>query len=179
MKQKYKYHLAFLLGIALVVASLAGCARKPVVDTKKAYMQDIYNDLKKALPNNEAEVVVLEDSVKVIFKNAVLFPVAQAEILEEMYPSFERFAKVLNKYVNTNMIITGHTDNTGTREGNRILSEERAQNTKRLLMTYNVDGERMTPMGQGELVPIADNDTAAGRAKNRRIEFIILYNNQL
>lgn len=163
------------LGICCVALVFA-CAKKPTESAEKVYMQNLYSDLKASFSDNSAEVMIIEDSVKVIFKNGVLFDVGESDILEGMQSNFKRFADVLNKYSSTNIIITGHTDNSGTPEGNKILSAKRAKSAWQLLADNKVDGERMTPLGQGQMIPIATNSTAEGRALNRRIEFVILYN---
>ncbi len=70
--------------------------------------------------------------------------------------------------------IQGHTDNTGTREHNQQLSDARASSVKTWLVAAGVDGSRLVPRGYGQDRPLAPNVTAANRARNRRVQFIIL-----
>ena len=69
--------------------------------------------------------------------------------------------------------IDGHTDNVGSPEKNITLSQSRAEIVKNYLTTKSVDGSKLTTTGFGQTKPIADNKTAEGRAKNRRVEFRI------
>jgi len=66
--------------------------------------------------------------------------------------------------------IEGYTDNTGTAEKNLALSQSRADAVEAYLVKKKIDGSRMTATGFGQDNPVADNKTAAGRAKNRRVE---------
>ena len=66
--------------------------------------------------------------------------------------------------------ISGHTDNTGKQEKNQALSEARANAVKAFLVSKGISENRLTAAGFGPDQPVADNKTAAGRAKNRRVE---------
>ena len=72
-----------------------------------------------------------------------------------------------------NLSINGHTDNKGDKGKNMILSQKRAEAVKKYLENKGIDPQRLTAQGFGETMPVADNSTAAGRAKNRRVEFKI------
>lgn len=152
---------------------LFSCAASRKSSSPHQYMNKQYMELKGIL--NEAEVSIIKDSVKVIFPNNVLFASASDQLKEEIRPTFARFADVLKKYDKTKIIVTGYTDNTGTDQYNNELSEKRAVSGKQLLMENGVASERMYTWGFGSRVPAASNDTEEGRAKNRRVEFVILY----
>lgn len=80
---------------------------------------------------------------------------------------------VLKAYPNLKVEIGGHTDKTGTEIANKRISEKRAISCKKYLMDkFGISGDRMTIKAYGSSKPIADNSTAEGRAKNRRVEFI-------
>jgi outer membrane protein OmpA-like peptidoglycan-associated protein len=85
----------------------------------------------------------------------------------------DEVATVLTAHPKTSIRIEGHTDATGAPEANRILSQSRADVTKRYLVERGVDGGRIETIGFGADRPIAPNDTAEGRAKNRRTELIV------
>lgn len=157
---------------ALIV--LTSCAASKKLTAEQQYMNKQYKELKTVL--NEAEVSILNDSLKVIFPDHVLFATASDQLKDDIKPTFERFAGVLNKYDKTKIMITGHTDNTGAETYNRDLSEKRAVSAKQLLNSNKVNNERMFTWGLADHVPVADNATDAGKAKNRRVEFVILYN---
>jgi outer membrane protein OmpA-like peptidoglycan-associated protein len=70
--------------------------------------------------------------------------------------------------------VVGHTDSNGEADGNRRLSERRAQSVRDyLVVTYGFDGSRFAVDGQGEDTPVASNDTAQGRRSNRRVEVLV------
>ncbi|MCW3467665.1 OmpA family protein [Chitinophaga nivalis] len=163
----------FWLSVAAAIVFLASCATSKKAINPHTYMNKQYKELKSVL--NDAEVSIIKDSVKVIFPNNVLFASSSDELKEEVKPTFERFAGVLNKYDKTKILITGHTDNTGAAAYNRDLSEKRAASAKRLLGSEKVSSDRMFTWGLSDRDPIAGNDTEAGKARNRRVEFVILY----
>ena len=159
--------------VAAAVTLLASCAASRKTPSTQQYMNKQYKELKDVL--NEAEVSIISDSVKVIFPNSVLFASGADQLKEEIKPTFGRFANVLKKYEKTKIIVTGYTDNTGNEQYNNTLSEKRAVNGKALLVENGVAADRMFTWGFGQRVPVASNDTEEGRAKNRRVEFVILY----
>jgi outer membrane protein OmpA-like peptidoglycan-associated protein len=160
------------LAISLIL--LASCAASRKMSKEQRYMNDQYRELKHAL--NEADVSIIKDSIKVIFSYGVLFETSSDQLKDGIKPAFQRFATVLNKYDKTKIIVTGHTDNTGTSAYNRELSEKRALSAKQLLGSSQVQEDRIFTWGMGEREPLAANDTEEGRARNRRVEFVILYN---
>jgi outer membrane protein OmpA-like peptidoglycan-associated protein len=142
---------------------------------RKKYMDNTYTDFKKTL--NDADVVLLTDTVKIIFKNPIIFEFNKATILPEMMPSFERMAKVLLQHSKTEILVVGHTDSVGgDNTNNQQLSIRRADSAVNVLAYYKVSHERMDTWGLGSKEPVASNATEEGRARNRRVEFIVLYN---
>lgn len=160
--------LALLASIVLIVSCGAGKHNK-----KQRELNKTYKTLKKELP--EAQVTMVYDTIKIMFPESVLFSSGSAEINESFMPKMETFAKVLNKFEKTSILINGYTDNTGTAKINQTLSNDRALNSKNTLNKYHVPNSRMYHWGRGESNPIASNDTPEGRKKNRRVEFIVLY----
>ncbi|RBL92862.1 OmpA family protein [Chitinophaga flava] len=157
----------------LAIAFMASCASSKKSSSPHVYMNKQYKELKDVL--NQAEVSIINDSVKVIFPNNVLFASSSDQLKEEIKPTFGRFAAILNKYNKTKILITGHTDSTGTASYNRELSEKRAVSAKALLGEYKVNNDRMFTWGLADRHPIATNSTEEGKARNRRVEFVILY----
>jgi OOP family OmpA-OmpF porin len=82
---------------------------------------------------------------------------------------------ILKKYDAANLIIEGHTDNTGDDTSNMLLSQKRTESVKVYLMGKGIMESRLTAVGFGETRPIADNKTSLGRAKNRRVELRTSY----
>lgn len=85
------------------------------------------------------------------------------KILDQVYES-------LAEWTNVRLEIQGHTDSQGGSEYNRNLSQSRAEAVKFYLVQKGIDPSRLQAIGYGEESPIAENSTAAGRAKNRRVE---------
>ena len=102
---------------------------------------------------------------------AVRFDTDKSDIKDEYQGEIEDFADFMREYNNTRATIEGHTDSTSTEDYNQALSERRANAVRNeLIMRYGIAASRLTAVGFGETQPVASNDTAAGRAQNRRIE---------
>jgi outer membrane protein OmpA-like peptidoglycan-associated protein len=114
-----------------------------------------------------------QDNLDVNFKSDLLFDTNSFMLKPGAMDDLAKFAKVLNDYPQTNIIVTGHTDNRGSAEHNQKLSEERAEAVKNVLVSEAVEPSRITTVGLGASKPIADNGTEAGRAKNRRVDITI------
>jgi len=86
----------------------------------------------------------------------------------------ENVAAIMKAYPKVNILFRGHTDNTGSAEGNKSLSASRALSVKNTLVEMGVASARINTQGMGSIDPIADNTTAEGRAKNRRIDVSVV-----
>lgn len=171
MEMKKKFYFSTLSLALLLIISCGG--QKKLARQKHTYMKAAYTELKEAV--NEAEVTILNDTVKVLFPEHLLFKKNYSTIEKENFPLMERFANALNKYNKTSILINGYTDKTGGDQLNEKLSQNRADSAKNVLQNFKVVPERMYTWGLGVKNPIADNNTEEGRRKNRRVEFIILY----
>jgi len=103
------------------------------------------------------------------------FESGKATIKSKSYPLLNQIAKIFIDNTNYIVEVQGHTDNTGKAEVNQELSEKRANAVRDYLIAQGVDFQRLTAVGYGQDQPIADNATKAGRAKNRRVEFKITF----
>lgn len=161
-----------LLGaIALFLMQGTVSCRTP--KTKGKYMSKTFKRLKKDLPF--ADVSKLNDTVKVIFPSNLMFGVNSSSISESVLPKMNRFAIALNKFNKTAILVNGHTDNVGEENYNIALSTKRADTAKAALILYKVNPSRINTWGLGMRHPIASNETEEGKARNRRVEFVILY----
>ncbi len=117
-----------------------------------------------------------EDVKKVEFaaKN-IYFATGSAKLLAKSYKPLDEVAKILNENNGLKLNIDGHTDNTGNADKNSALSQTRADAVKAYLASKGVSEDSMTATGHGSDEPVADNNTASGRAKNRRVELKISY----
>ncbi len=99
------------------------------------------------------------------------FASGKATIRRDSYKVLKRAIRVLNKYPELRIEVSGHTDSVGSRNSNVDLSERRADAVKQYFVDAGIDSSRIETKGLGPDEPIADNDTKSGRAENRRIEF--------
>jgi outer membrane protein OmpA-like peptidoglycan-associated protein len=104
----------------------------------------------------------------------VLFATGKADVAAGGLRSIDKLAEFLKKNPNRNLLIEGHTDNTGNEDFNLKLSQQRADAVRDQLVSRGVAPERITTKGYGPKYPAVDNDSAAGRQQNRRVEVLVL-----
>ena len=134
------------------------------------YMDRQAAALKKNLP--EAEVVRDGDKVYVSLPSGILFDTGKDMLKPAAKDSLSKAAATL-KASETNIIVQGHTDSTGSAAVNQPLSEKRAGHVRDFLAANGVPASRMTAIGYGSSNPAVANDTAADRALNRRVQLEI------
>jgi len=100
------------------------------------------------------------------------FDTGKAMIKPESGPIIEQIASLLKDNADLKLSVEGHTDNVGTPQSNKTLSEERAKSVVAAIVELGVDAGRLTAVGWGQEKPVADNRTEDGRAKNRRVEIV-------
>lgn len=141
------------------------------------YMDKQAEELRKDLEG--AKVERIGEGIKITFDSGILFNFDSSELTPTSRANIADLAKTLNKYNDTDILIQGHTDSRGPEDYNQKLSEERAESVARYLTDLNVAQTRITTVGYGETMPVADNSTAEGRALNRRVEVAIYANDKL
>jgi outer membrane protein OmpA-like peptidoglycan-associated protein len=104
----------------------------------------------------------------------IVFEASKATIMKGSFKTLDAAVKVLTDYVALRMEISGHSDTSGNADKNTQLSKERAEAVKQYFVEKGVAAERLESRGAGSAEPVADNKTAEGRAKNRRIEISLL-----
>ena len=109
----------------------------------------------------------------VITLGDVLFDTNQAQLRSGGMRSVQRLADFFKQYPQRKVMIEGFTDSVGTSSRNQDLSNERAQSVRTALLGMGVSTDRISSRGYGESYPAANNDTAAGRQQNRRVEIIV------
>lgn len=109
-------------------------------------------------------------------KGTINFERAKADLTSDSTQTLKDLAQIANECPSFSVQIEGHTDAEGTDERNQRLSDRRARAVADFLSQNGVDARRLTTVGYGATRPIADNATAEGRAKNRRIEFTVRVN---
>lgn len=104
----------------------------------------------------------------------VFFSTGKTDITLSAQRNVDKLAQLLNKFPTRNVLIEGHTDNTGPEDFNVALSQKRADAVKNLLVAKGVSPDRITTKGYGLKNPVVSNDTPLGREQNRRVEVIVL-----
>ena len=148
-------------------------------DTDGDGLKDSEDDCPKTpgpISNKGCPVIeeAVEEILKVAFDN-LEFASSKAIILSASKPSLDELSKVMLENESFNLLISGHTDNVGKAQTNLNLSKKRAQAVEAYLTAKGLDKARMTVKYFGETSPIADNKTAEGRQKNRRVEMKITF----
>jgi outer membrane protein OmpA-like peptidoglycan-associated protein len=129
-------------------------------------------ELRRDLGGNVG-VVNTGQEIVVTMPQDILFAVDSAALRPDLRRDLQTVASSLLSYPDTLIIVTGHTDNTGSAAYNQSLSERRASAVSAELIANGVPGRRVVSRGAGLTQPIASNATAAGRAQNRRVEIVI------
>ncbi len=120
--------------------------------------------------DQEAEPPTINEELSL---DPITFEVLSSTITGEGRAVLDQAAEYLTANPDITVEIAGHTDSDGDEQANLRLSQARAESVKAYLEGRGVDGARMIPMGYGETRPVAPNDTTDGKARNRRIEFVI------
>ena len=125
-----------------------------------------------------ATVIRQGEGILVKFDSGILFDTGKADLKPAARTNLANLSASLQKNPQTNILIVGHTDNTGADNYNMQLSSQRAE-AVRSFLSQSVNPSRLSVQGKGENEPIADNSTETGRAQNRRVEIAIVANEQL
>ncbi len=152
-----------------------------IIDGQNKKVQELFDNVKKALMGfNSDELTVREEGGKIYIamSEKLLFQSASAEVNDMGKEALGKLADVLNKQVDIDVYIEGHTDSipikTAVFKDNWDLSVMRATSVVRILTeTYAVNPLQIQPSGRGEFKPVDTNSTPEGRAKNRRTEIIM------
>ncbi|QCT95308.1 OmpA family protein [Caminibacter mediatlanticus TB-2] len=126
-------------------------------------------------PNTPKGFKVDQNGCAITYNFEINFDTNSAKIKPEYMPKIEKFAEFLKNHPDVKAEIQGYTDNRGSATYNMILSEKRAKAVYEALLKLGVNKDQITFVGYGEANPIASNDTAEGRAKNRRVVAKIYY----
>lgn len=144
----------------------------------EALRQRIASDIATSLNptytvSNGLRVAASEQSLldSALADRIIEFESGKATLAESGAAILDQMSAVLLKMKNRPVEVIGHTDDSGSRAGNLSLSQARAEAVKAYLITRGIDAESISVSGEGPDRPVADNRTADGRARNRRIEF--------
>ena len=160
--------------IGAVVGGTAGALIGKKMDKQK-------KELEASLPEEAVVETINEgEALKVTFDSGILFATNSSTVSAASKSALRNLATSLNANPDTDIKIVGHTDSTGKVDYNQTLSEKRAKSVYDYLMEdQGISSTRMTFEGKGIHEPVADNATPEGRAKNRRVEILILPNQRM
>lgn len=149
-----------------VIGGVAGAVTGNIMDRQAA-------ELRNDFGNGQIEVINTGNELIVRMPEAILFATDSSALNTNLRSDLFVLADSLNKYPQSIVTVTGHTDNTGSAGYNQDLSERRASSVAAVLRSGGVSSSRLRVVGAGENRPIATNQTASGRAQNRRVDITI------
>ncbi|GAB2960340.1 hypothetical protein GCM10027048_30010 [Hymenobacter coalescens] len=160
--------------IGAITGAAVGGATGAVIGRK---MDKQAEELQRDMKNARVERV--GEGIKITFDAGILFDTNKSDLRAASQTEIQKMAEVLKKYPDTNVLVEGHTDNTGSDAINQPLSERRAQAVANYTVQQGVESGRITTKGYGSTQPVADNTTAEGKQANRRVEIAIYANEKM
>jgi outer membrane protein OmpA-like peptidoglycan-associated protein len=158
---------------AIIGAAIGGTAGALIGNYMDRQAEEMQRDIKNA------KIERVGEGIKITFDSGILFQTNSSDLQTTAKSNIESLAKILNKYEDTNILIEGHTDSTGSAEYNQALSERRAEAVANYAKGLGVASPRFSTVGYGKNQPVATNTTVEGRQANRRVEVAIFANDKL
>jgi outer membrane protein OmpA-like peptidoglycan-associated protein len=164
------------------IASLEGQSLKERQEKERLLAEKKFNQKYSSIQDyfkpREAEVYKKQNQVIIRLK-AMQFPVGQSVIMPENYGLLSKVQRAIRTFGEPDVIIGGHTDNTGSEDLNEHLSQKRADAVRRYFVANRtLPYEKIIAVGYGSMRPLASNASESGRAMNRRIDVIITPDNK-
>lgn len=157
--------------IGAAVGALAGAGVGHYMDRQQQVLE---KKLSAQRASNELNITRIGgDALKIGIASDASFAVNSANLNPSAQGTFNTIANVLKQFDKTAIHVVGFTDNTGTKQYNLKLSQERAQAVANFLESRGINPQRVLTWARGESQPVASNATAAGRAKNRRVAIVL------
>lgn len=158
---------------AIIGAAIGGTAGALIGNYMDRQAEEMQRDIQGA------KIERVGEGIKITFDSGILFATNSADLQPAAKENIGKLATILNKYEDTNILVEGHTDSTGSTDYNQGLSERRAASVASYAKSMNVKGDRFTTVGYGETQPVMSNSTSEGRQANRRVEIAIFANDDL
>jgi outer membrane protein OmpA-like peptidoglycan-associated protein len=158
---------------AIIGAAVGGAAGAYIGNYMDKQAEEMERDIEGA------KIERVGEGIKITFASGILFDVGKSAVKPDAGTNLQNLASILNKYEDTEVLVEGHTDATGSEDSNMDLSLRRAQSVSNYLQNWQVMATRMHIQGYGEAQPIASNETEDGRQANRRVEIAIFANDKL
>lgn len=154
-----------------IIGAAVGGAAGAVIGRR---MDQQAGELERDIPGAAVERV--GEGILVTFDSGILFDYDSAAVKPAARDNLRKLVTSLEKYPGTNVVLVGHTDADGADAYNQTLSERRAAAAADYLVTQGVPRARIDATGRGETEPVGANDSASGKAQNRRVEIAIFAN---
>lgn len=162
------------------VGGAAGAIIGRYMDKQKRELDEqLERENRNRPPEEQVKVERVGEGIQITMGSGILFDFNKATLRPEARRNLAVMAETFKKYADTDLLITGHTDNIGSDEVNNRLSRQRAEAVADYLVSLGVDRKRLMTRGLGKTEPIADNSTPQGRQQNRRVEIAIYANEKL
>lgn len=161
--------------LGAVIGSVVGGVVGGIIGSK---MDREAREIEQAIPGAEVTRVG-EGIVMTLRENAIRFEVGKSSLTAQARQNLDRLVPIFQEHADTYIEIHGHTDSTGSLQLNQRLSEDRALSVARYLISRGIASSRLRTKGFGPSSPVDTNETAAGRAANRRVEFAIYANEKM
>lgn len=158
--------------IGAAVGGTAGALIGKKMDKQK-------KEIEQSVPDATVETVNDGEALKITFDSGILFATNSSTVSDASKSALHNFSNTLKANPDTYIKIIGHTDNTGNVDYNQTLSEKRAKSVDDYLLSQGISQDRMTYEGKGIHEPIGDNSTVEGRSLNRRVEILIVANENM
>ncbi|MDN2483322.1 OmpA family protein [Vibrio astriarenae] len=131
-------------------------------------------ELRQELLNSGVQIERNGERIELIIASDISFNSGGYDLQPSIKPTLDSIAKVMNRYPESNLLIEGHTDSTGSLELNELLAKARANSVQTALTSSGLEYNRTRTQGFGPHKPMCDNATPEGRACNRRVELTII-----
>ena len=158
---------------AIIGAAVGGTAGALIGNYMDKQAEEMQNDI------SGAKIERVGEGIKITFDSGILFATNSSTLEYQAKSNIDKLAVILNKYPDTNILVTGHTDADGSDSYNQTLSEKRAKSVSDYAMSQGVNSLRLSVIGLGEKEPLASNETVDGKRLNRRVEIAIFANDDL
>ncbi|HLF15325.1 MAG TPA: OmpA family protein [Bacteroidota bacterium] len=158
---------------AIIGAAIGGTAGVLIGNYMDKQAEEMQRDIEGA------KIERIGEGIKITFESGILFATNSSDLQPAAQENIGKLAAILQKYDDTNILVEGHTDSTGSAEHNQQLSERRAASVATYAKSGGVKGDRFTVIGYGENQPVLSNTTTEGRQANRRVEIAIFANEDL
>ncbi|MGA2409517.1 MAG: OmpA family protein [Candidatus Binataceae bacterium] len=178
------YRLKFVQRAAIAFTFflwLTGCVPQSQYDALQSRYDQLNQTMSAEIASNQMQIQRLQGAIKVTVNSELLFPSGGWQMPATARHTIAKMAPILAPMQQTTIMVNGYTDNTPIgpelmREGvtsNLILSQKRADDVRYFMISQGVNPGLVTAQGFGDADPVASNDTAAGRARNRRVELTL------